>query len=263
MSMPTGHDPIDRLRAADPIRADDVPDASLARVSARVQEHIVSDHRSHPHPPADPRPARPVRRARHRRRRRARHRARVRPRRPGGRAERRPVAANPTPTENPAAGGGVASCLVYDPANLPTFDVVFDGTVTAIEGDQVTFDVNEGWKGAEGSVTLTAPQVDVALDRSAARLQGRWPLPRDRVGLDHQCVRLHARLRRRHGGGLGGGLRQLTRSHRHRCEAPPDGGASSNRQGANTQLGSAASASPHVLNQGHTKMPTQLWYRMA
>ena len=57
----------------------------------------------------------------------------------------------------------MASCLVYDPANLPTFDVVFDGTVTAVDGDQVTFDVNEGWKGADGSITLTAPQVDVAL----------------------------------------------------------------------------------------------------
>ena len=48
MSMPTGQDPIDRLHAADPIRADDLPDASLARVSARVQEHIVSDHRRTP-----------------------------------------------------------------------------------------------------------------------------------------------------------------------------------------------------------------------
>jgi hypothetical protein len=42
-------------------------------------------------------------------------------------------------------------------------DIVLDGTVTAIEGDQVTFDVNEGWKGAEGSITLTAPVVDPAL----------------------------------------------------------------------------------------------------
>ena len=165
--MPNGSDPIDRLRAADPVRADDVPDASLARVSARIQEHIMSDIQQH-----DP-TVRP-------------------PRGPlalvGGlalagafalalaialgngfgartpRQRRGPIAARPrTPSENPAAGGGVASCLVYDPANLPTFDVVFDGTVTAIDGDQVTFDVNEGWKGADGSITLTAPQVDVAL----------------------------------------------------------------------------------------------------
>ena len=45
MSQPngSGSDPIDRLRAADPVRADGVPDASLARVTARIQEHIVTD----------------------------------------------------------------------------------------------------------------------------------------------------------------------------------------------------------------------------
>ncbi len=160
MSMPNGSDPIDRLRAADPVHADDVPDASLARVSARIQEHIMSDKSFDPT---------------------------VRPSRGplavvgglavagalalaiafgsnlGAQAPADPVAANPTPSENPAAGGGMASCLVYDPANLPTFDVVFDGTVTAIDGDQVTFDVNEGWKGADGSITLTAPDIDIAL----------------------------------------------------------------------------------------------------
>jgi len=161
VNQPNGHDPIDRLRAADPVHADDLPDASLARVSARIQEHMMSDIQRDP--------------------------TTLRPTRgplallgglalagafalaialsnglgtsPGG----GPVAANPTPTENPAAGGGVASCLMYDPATLPTFETVFDGTVTAVEGDQITFDVNEGWKNADGSITLTAPQADVAL----------------------------------------------------------------------------------------------------
>jgi hypothetical protein len=163
MSMATGPDPIDRLRAADPVRVDDVPDASLARVSARIQEHIVSDKRFDPTKlPPTRGPLAVI----------------------GGvalagaialaialgsglgaqaPAGGPPVAANPTPSENPAAGGGVASCLFYDPANLPTFDIVFDGTVTDLDGDQITFDVNEGWKGANGSITLTAPQVDVAL----------------------------------------------------------------------------------------------------
>jgi hypothetical protein len=161
MSVPTGRDPIDRLRAADPVHADDVPDASLARVSARVQEHIMTDNRRTPILPPTRGPLAVI----------------------GGLAVAGavalaiafgsglgtpaptggPVAANPTPSENPAAGGGMASCLMYDPANLPTFDKVFDGTVTAVDGDQVTFDVNTGWKGAEGSVTLTAPNVDVAL----------------------------------------------------------------------------------------------------
>jgi hypothetical protein len=161
MSMPSGSDPIDRLRAADPVRADAVPDASLARVSARIQEHIMTDSRYDPN-------VRP-------------------PRRPlaligglalagafalaiavssgfglGGQAPD-PIGAAPSPTENPAAGGGMASCLMYDPATLPTFDIVFDGTVTAMDGDQVTFDVNTGWKGADGSITLTAPDTDIAL----------------------------------------------------------------------------------------------------
>jgi hypothetical protein len=74
------------------------------------------------------------------------------------------VGVGPSPSEDPAAGGGgVASCLVYDPANLPTFEVVFDGTVTGIDGDQVAFEVNTGWKGAEGSITLTAPEENIAI----------------------------------------------------------------------------------------------------
>ena len=177
MSIPTGPDPIDRLRTADPIRADDVPDASLARVAARIQEHIMTDKQ---HDPTVRHPRSPL--------------AWV-----GGFAlvgaialafaialgngfgaqTPPPIAANPTPVEtpepsgNPAAGGGMASCLVYDPANLTTMDVVFDGTVTAIDGDQVTFKVNQGWKGADGSITLTAPQTEISL---------LGPMPEFKVG---------------------------------------------------------------------------------
>jgi hypothetical protein len=159
MSAPNGSDPIDRLRAADPVGPDDVPDASLARVSARVQEHIMSD---------------------------VQHAAPVNRRRlsfaqlgglgvvgalavaltvAGGSAfgpqQPGPVAVDPS--SDPAGGGGLASCIVYDPAILPTFEIVFDGTVTAIEGDQVTFDVGTAWKGVGRSVTLTAPDAGVAL----------------------------------------------------------------------------------------------------
>jgi hypothetical protein len=165
VSMTNGTDPIDELRAADPVRPDEVPEASLARMTASVQEHMMSQLRRDP--------------------------TRVPPTRGplaivggltlagalalavivgpglgiggGGSASQPPVAVAPTPTENPAAGGGQASCLVYDPANLPTFDVVFDGTVTAVDGDQVTFEVNEDFKGAGDSITLTAPVVDPAL----------------------------------------------------------------------------------------------------
>jgi len=161
--MPNGSDPIDRLHAADPIRADDVPDASLARVSARIQEHIMSDTQ---HTPATTPSRRPIAMF-------------------GGLAlagafalaiafgsglgaqSPGPIAAAPTPSESPTqepiVGGGMAMCLAYDPASLPTFETVFDGTVTAVDGDQVTFDVNTGWKGADGTVTLTSPNTDVAL----------------------------------------------------------------------------------------------------
>lgn len=161
MNELNGLDPIGRLRAANPAPADEVPDASLARVTATIQEHIMSDKQFDP----------TVRQ----------------PRRPlaivGGLAlvgalalavavgsgfgfgsqTPGPIAADPSPTENPAAGGGMASCLAYDPSILPTFEIVFDGTVTAVDGDQVTFQVETGWKGVDDSITLTAPDTDIAL----------------------------------------------------------------------------------------------------
>jgi hypothetical protein len=157
VSQPNGRDPLDPLRAADPVRTDGVPDASLARVSASVQEHIVADIQSTSTLAPSPRPLALF----------------------GGlvlagafalaialgsnlgAGSAGPVAVGPS--DDPAAGGGMASCLAYDPASLPTFEIVFDGTVAAVKGDQVTFDVNDGWKGVGDSVTLTAPQVDPAL----------------------------------------------------------------------------------------------------
>ena len=75
-----------------------------------------------------------------------------------------------------AAGGGAASCIRYDPSTLPTFDIVFDGTVTAIDGDQVTFDVQTGWKGADDSITLTAPESNIAITGPAPEFKvgGRY-----------------------------------------------------------------------------------------
>jgi hypothetical protein len=162
--MPTGSDPVDRLRAADPIRADEVPDASLARVSARIQEHIMTETQNSPTISRSRRPLALI----------------------GGFAlvgalalavglgsgfgvqQPGPIAIAPTPTpdaptDNPGGGVGMASCIMYDPATLPTFETVFDGTVTAIDGDQITFNIETGWKGVDGSVTLTGPGISVAL----------------------------------------------------------------------------------------------------
>ena len=207
MSMPTGPDPIDRLRAADPIRADEVPDASLARVSARIQEHIVTDIQHTSTAASSRRPFALL----------------------GGlaaagalalaiaigtgfgfgRPAQGPIAVNPT--ENPAAGGGVASCLVYDPANLPTFEVVFDGTVTAVERRPGHVRRQRRLEGRQRQRHAHRAGRGSRTRRPVAGLRGRRSVPRDRSRLDDQRLRLHDRLRRRHGGRLGGGLRQLTR----------------------------------------------------
>ena len=156
MNEPGGTDPIDRLRATNPTHVADVPSASLARVSASVQEHIMTSDQA-----LTPTPAR-----------RGRNFALL-----SGAALTGVLVlvvaavgfggllpgAGPTPGATNDPGGGMASCLAYDPALLPTFDVVFDGTVNGINGDQVTFQVNHGWKGASGSITLTAPDTSVAL----------------------------------------------------------------------------------------------------
>ncbi len=158
MSELNGPDPLDRLRAADPIRPDDVPAASLARVSARIQEHIMTDS------PRTTRTATPTNR------------------RPfalfGGLALTGALAlavlfgnglgtVAPTPTDGPidgpGGGGGMASCLIYDPSILPTMEIVFDGVVAAIDGDKVTFDVKTGWKGVGDRVTLTDPNIEASL----------------------------------------------------------------------------------------------------
>lgn len=157
MSKLSGLDPIDRLHAANPAHADEVPDASLARVSARIQEHIMThEEKSLTQPRARWRPLALL----------------------GGVAltgafalavassagliGQPPGDGGGTDNGN-IPGGGMASCIAYDPALLSTFEVVFDGTVTAVDGDQVTFQVNQGWKAASGSIMLTAADAGVSL----------------------------------------------------------------------------------------------------
>jgi hypothetical protein len=44
---------------------------------------------------------------------------------------------------------------LYDTTTLATRDVAFDGTVTAVNGDSITFTVNRAFRGVDGStVTL-------------------------------------------------------------------------------------------------------------
>ncbi len=156
MTLPSP-DPFDQLRAADPVHGAPVPSESQARVWARIQEVTMATPTS-----AD---------------------------------ERRQnwtlgfgVAAiavffawallvrgpaSPAPQvggvdSGGAAGGGAAGiCLAYSVEELANRDFAFDGTVTAVDGDQVTFTVNEVFIGElPGSVTLTAP------DTSQTSLEG-------------------------------------------------------------------------------------------
>lgn len=55
-----------------------------------------------------------------------------------------------------AAGGGNASCIRYDLEMLAQQEFAFDGTVSAIDGESVTFDVGKWYRGSgDSSVTLT------------------------------------------------------------------------------------------------------------
>ena len=73
-------------------------------------------------------------------------------------------------------GGGAAGiCLAYSVEELANRDFAFDGTVTAIDGDQATFTVNESFIGdMSGSVTLTAPvsSEDISFEGGTELVQG-------------------------------------------------------------------------------------------
>jgi hypothetical protein len=67
----------------------------------------------------------------------------------------------PEPALELSAGGGEAmmSCLAFDPAILAEMPVAFEGTVTAVDGDRVTLEVDRWFKGGESdTVALVAPQ---------------------------------------------------------------------------------------------------------
>jgi hypothetical protein len=132
-------DPFDELRHADPAQSRPVPSESKARVWARIQEVNMST--STP------------------------------PRRAigwilgaGGLAVAAAVAlvvflgqgASPTPSPDP--GTGIGSCVeTYSLETLANRDFAFDGTVAAIDGDQVTFDIDQSFSGSlDDPVTLTA-----------------------------------------------------------------------------------------------------------
>jgi hypothetical protein len=57
----------------------------------------------------------------------------------------------------PIGGGGMAMCIRYDDSLLVEQQMAFDGTVTSIDGTEVTFTVNHWYRGGEGdTITLDA-----------------------------------------------------------------------------------------------------------
>lgn len=136
-------DPLDALRAADPVDADRLSSASLARIRARVSEDVMTT---------------PTRRL------------------PWGTRTLglgagvaaiaalalvvalggRSVAPGITP--GGSVGTGSASCVEqYNKTAIRHRTFAFDGTVSAINGEQVTFTVGKAYRGAAGgTITLDA-----------------------------------------------------------------------------------------------------------
>ena len=149
MTDSSDQDPIELLRRSNPVSADRLPSASLARIRARVQENVMTD--------TQPGPGRslPGRRLRL-----ATGLAGV-----AAAAVLAFVAFGPKgdlPGPSPSGGGGggggggVASCIRYDLETLAQQEYAFDGTVTAIAGESVTFAVDTWFRGSgDAGVTLT------------------------------------------------------------------------------------------------------------
>ncbi|MBA2382796.1 MAG: hypothetical protein H0V73_11865 [Chloroflexi bacterium] len=69
-------------------------------------------------------------------------------------------AVGPASTPGPSGGPISASCVepYREPGSITRRTFAFDGTVTAISGDQVTFAINRAYRGLTGSsTTLDAP----------------------------------------------------------------------------------------------------------
>lgn len=143
MSQHREPDPLEALRAANPVSDVSLPPASLARIRARVYEEplTISHTRTWGWTP--------LRRA--------------------GIGLGAVAALALVLFVGSGAGAGLhpggtsgplsAMCVEqYDLASLLNRTFAFDGTVTAIEGDTVTFAVNAAYRGVSGgSVTLDAP----------------------------------------------------------------------------------------------------------
>lgn len=133
---PRSPDPLDELAHADPVRSSPAPSESKARVWARIQEATMdtTSERTRRMPWALAAAAAVV--------------AAIAVLLSGGGA--------PAPSQEP--GPNVGSCVeTYSAGTLANRDFAFDGTVTDIDGDLVTFAVNTAFRGdLASSITLEA-----------------------------------------------------------------------------------------------------------
>ena len=147
MTEPQIPDPLDELRRANPADVDQLSSASLARVRARVQELTMTNTQAErrgrrwlPAPSALTLG--------------------------GGAAAVVAVAiaimlfgpGSPGLAPGPSTNPGMGQCVeTYSLDTLTNRTLAFDGTVTAITGDDVTFAVNASYRGTSShEVTLTA-----------------------------------------------------------------------------------------------------------
>jgi hypothetical protein len=144
MNEHVGPDPLDELRAADPVHPDRLSSASLARIRARVGQEVMTS--------AAPTPSRRTRSlglgagvvalsalalvlAF------------------GGRG-----AAPGLPPGGSVDPGSAACVEPYSPTAIARRAFAFEGTVITVDGDRVTFAVGTAWRGASSStITLEAP----------------------------------------------------------------------------------------------------------
>jgi hypothetical protein len=150
MTRPTDPDPIELLRRSNPVDADQLPSANLARIRARVQEKVMTDIQ------AGGGSNLPQRRLRL----------------TIGLAGVTAIAAvallafgprGGAPTPSPSdggigggGGGGTAMCIAFELDLLAQQEFALDGTVTAIDGESVTLEVGHWYRGSgDANVTLT------------------------------------------------------------------------------------------------------------
>lgn len=143
MSQQPTRDPIDELREANPLSDDQLPTDSRDRLWSRIQEARMADN----NPQTDPGQIRF---------------ARWTIALSGAAVVAVAVAAltiggtaAPPPQTGNGGGGGTAICIAFSMDELQAREFAFDGTVTAINGTQATFTVNDGFWGVDDGASIT------------------------------------------------------------------------------------------------------------